>query len=95
LRRRLKDQFPGGLCAYLFRHTYATDALENGVDPITVAELLGHKDTTMVSRVYQHLSQRVEHMRQAAQRVRPVNSSASTTNGNPAIDEQGQENASG
>ena len=79
LRRRLADKFPGGLCAYLFRHAYATDALERGVDPITVAELLGHKDTSMVGKIYQHLNQRTEHMRQAARRVRPESASEPKT----------------
>lgn len=66
LRRRLKGKLPDDLCAYHFRHSYATDALRRGVDPITVAELMGHSDATMVSRVYQHLAQNVEHMRASA-----------------------------
>ena len=32
LRERLSDDLPSDLCAYLYRHTYATEALENGVD---------------------------------------------------------------
>jgi hypothetical protein len=31
-----------------------------------VAELLGHKDTDMVMKHYQHLRERREHLRQAA-----------------------------
>ena len=61
LRQRLKDKVPSDLCAYVFRHTFATTALVRGVDAITVAELLGHKDVAMLSRVYQHV------------RIRPVN----------------------
>lgn len=55
LRTALKGKLPADLCAYHFRHSFATDTLERGVDPITVAELMGHRDATMVSRVYQHL----------------------------------------
>ena len=69
LRERLSDQLPGDLCAYLYRHTYATEALENGVDPVTLAELMGHQDATMVSRVYQHVQTRREHMLTAARRA--------------------------
>lgn len=41
--------------AYIFRHTFCTDALLRGVDPVTVALLMGHKDGTMVMQVYNHL----------------------------------------
>lgn len=69
LREDLAGQIPDDLCAYLFRHSFATDALERGVDAITVAELLGHRDVAMLSRVYQHLGQRVDHLRAAACRA--------------------------
>lgn len=42
LRKRLAGKVPADLCAYVFRHSFATDALERGVDPITLAELMGH-----------------------------------------------------
>jgi integrase len=69
LRKRLDGLVPPDLCAYVFRHTFATDALERGVDPITLAELMGHRDPTMVSRVYQHLNQKVDHLKDAACRA--------------------------
>jgi integrase len=56
-------------CLYNFRHSWATRALENGVDAVTVAVLLGHADTRMLSRVYQHLSQNPDHLRRAADQV--------------------------
>jgi integrase len=66
--RRLREKLPhlGYICAYLFRHSFATTALENGVGVAQVAELLGHKSTEMVMRHYGHLNQRVEHMRKMA-----------------------------
>ncbi|MBT4868311.1 MAG: tyrosine-type recombinase/integrase [Planctomycetaceae bacterium] len=76
LRNRLSDKLPSNLCTYVFRHTYATNALERGVDPITLAELMGHRDATMVSRVYQHLDKRVEHMKNAALRATGQNVSS-------------------
>lgn len=52
--------------AYALRHTYITEALERGVDPVTLAVLVGHRDTTMICRVYQHLTRKPEHLRAAA-----------------------------
>jgi site-specific recombinase XerD len=43
---------------HLFRHSFATEALHRGVNPVTLAEILGHKDLTMILRVYSHLSPR-------------------------------------
>ena len=69
--RRLREKLPrlAGVISYTFRHTYATDALENGVGVAEVAELLGHKDTTMLMRHYAHLKEKREHLRQAALRA--------------------------
>jgi len=55
--------------AYSLRHTYATDAIVNGVDVITLAEIMGHSDLTMLQQVYQHINQRSEHIRVAAERA--------------------------
>jgi integrase len=66
--RSLRKKLPhlAGVISYTYRHTFATDALENGVGVAEVAELLGHKGTEMVMQHYQHLSKKREHMRQAA-----------------------------
>jgi integrase len=45
-----------GICCYAIRHSYATNALLRGVDPITLAVLMGHQDTGMIAKVYQHLT---------------------------------------
>lgn len=55
---------------YAMRHAFCTEALENGLDAVTVSVLMGHRDTTMISRVYSHVDQRHQHMRQAANRAR-------------------------
>jgi integrase len=54
---------------YMFRHSRCTHALERGVDAVTVAVLMGHRDTTMISRVYSHLMQRRDHLRDAVRRA--------------------------
>ena len=73
LSKRLKID---DLCATVFRHSYCTRALKQGIDTTTVATLLGHRDTTMVARVYQHLAKDDEYLLEAAQRA--------TGSGNPA-----------
>jgi integrase len=72
-RVRKKLGLGGDLVAYLYRHTFCTDALESGVGVAQVAELLGHTGTGTVMRHYQHLSERREHLRQAAVRATQVN----------------------
>lgn len=69
LRNRFPEELPDNLCLYVYRHTFATDALEQGLNPITVAELLGHSDASMLSRVYQHLADRHDHMSEAVVRA--------------------------
>jgi integrase len=54
---------------YTFRHSWCTHALERGVDAVTVAVLMGHRDTTMISRVYAHLMQRRDHLRDAVKKA--------------------------
>ena len=66
--RRLREKLPqlAGVVSYSYRHTFATEALANGVGIAQVAELMGHTSTEMVSSVYGHLADRLSHMREAA-----------------------------
>jgi integrase len=70
--RRLADrlQIGPGACAYSLRHLFVTNALEDGINPATVAALVGHKDLNMIMRVYSHLPSRTAHLQQAAEKVR-------------------------
>jgi site-specific recombinase XerD len=56
--------------AYGLRHSFATDALANGVPDAQVAELLGHSGTAMLHRHYAHLGARAQALRDALGRVR-------------------------
>jgi integrase/recombinase XerD len=56
-------------CLYAFRHTFATRMLRAGVDALTVALLLGHRDVSMLGRVYQHLSFQPQHFQKQLQSV--------------------------
>jgi integrase len=59
---RLKERIGRRLCLYVFRHSFATRMLTAGVDPMTVATLLGHADTSMLGKIYQHLTQCPNHL---------------------------------
>jgi len=63
--RRLSRRVGFRVFPYITRHTFATDALVAGVDPITVGVLMGHRDPTMVALVYQHLAQKEDHLQAA------------------------------
>lgn len=62
-----------GLCATSFRHGFATQALKNGVDPVTVSILMGHRDASQVARTYQHLAADAEFLSSALNRVQGMN----------------------
>jgi integrase len=66
--KRLRESLPHlqGVVSYTYRHSFVTDALEQGVGVAQVAELLGHTSTDMVMSHYQHLSEKREHLRKAA-----------------------------
>jgi len=55
-----------GVISYTYRASFATDALEAGVPDSTVAALLGHTNTNTLHRFYSRLSQKVEHLKNAA-----------------------------
>jgi integrase len=59
--------------AYGYRHSFATQALANGVPDAQVAALLGHSTTTMLHRHYSHLTAQAQVLRDALARVRGLN----------------------
>ena len=61
-RLRTKLGLRDNLCAYEIRHAFGTYGIVNGVDIATLAELMGHRDTTMISRVYGHLANQTDHL---------------------------------
>ena len=58
------------ITAYCLRHSFATDALANGVPDAQVAALLGHSGTATLHRHYSHLTARSQALRDALGRVR-------------------------
>jgi integrase len=57
-----------GLCAYSFRHGFATESLKRGIDCVTVGVLMGHRNPGMVAKVYQHLAADDDHLIAACSR---------------------------
>jgi integrase len=62
--KRLRDKLGlrANVCVYEIRHAFGTYGVLHGVDIATLAELMGHRDTTMVSRVYAHLAGQTAHL---------------------------------
>jgi integrase/recombinase XerC len=56
--------------AYGYRHTFATDALANGVPDAQVAALLGHSGTAMLHKHYSHLTGQSRVLKEALSKVR-------------------------
>ena len=63
------NNLPVDVTPYAIRHTFITDALVNGVDPVTLAEIVGHQTLDMIQRVYQKLRMRQDHMRESVQKA--------------------------
>lgn len=52
-----------------FRHSFGDRLLKAGVDPITVANLLGHKNLAMLANTYSHLNQDPAYLREQAKKA--------------------------
>ncbi len=62
---RMKESFKVRYCLYNFRHTWITRMLKAGVDPLTLATLAGHVDTSMLTRIYAHISADTSYLQKA------------------------------
>lgn len=65
LKVKRREAGPKRLCLYNFRHTFATRSLQSGVDALTTAILLGHRDPSTLAKVYSHLTQSPEYLKAA------------------------------
>jgi integrase len=70
LTTRAARKLGGKICLYNFRHSWCQAALKRGVDPVTVSVLMGHVDQSMIGKIYNHLAQDSQHMRDAAKKAR-------------------------
>jgi integrase len=66
---KLARQHGTKYCLYHLRHSWLDRALKRGVDPLTCAILMGHRDPSTISKVYQHLAQSPDYLRDAARKA--------------------------
>ena len=70
-RNRLSEMLQRAGCKHIpfhgLRHTFATTALENGLDIKTLSEILGHSSAETTLNVYSHVTAEME--RNAAQKI--------------------------
>jgi integrase len=69
LTYKMAKKYADKCCLYLARHSFSTNALRNGVDPMTVSVLLGHANGATLAKVYSHLSQHPDHLQDAAKKA--------------------------
>jgi integrase len=67
---RLEKKIGRKLHLGAFRHTFGDQALKNDVDPITVANLMGHRNLAMLANTYSHLNQDPEYLLEAAKKAK-------------------------
>jgi integrase len=73
---RLKAKLGRRFAAYDLRHGFADRKLAEGLDVLTVAGLLGHKDGSMLFRHYEHRTRDRRHLREAVNPKPPAPSGA-------------------
>jgi hypothetical protein len=83
-RLKTKLGLAADLCAYLCRHGFGTRAILEGVDAATVAELMGHSSLEMIAKVYVHLADQHQHLREAVDRVNQSVSTPGPADSGPA-----------
>ena len=54
---------------YAFRHSFVTRAVEKGLNPIQIANIVGHDDLKMIHRVYNHMDKKSKSLQDLAASV--------------------------
>ena len=72
---RLKKKLGRGFAAYDIRHGFCQRMLENGVNHLAVAEIMGHANGQMVSAVYSHMNRADDHLCEALNKASASNAS--------------------
>lgn len=48
------------MTSHIFRHTYVSLAVEQGIDKDTIAKQVGHANTKMIDNIYLHITEKME-----------------------------------
>jgi integrase/recombinase XerC len=60
---RLSQATERKLCCYSARHGFAQRKLVQGIDHLSLAAVMGHRDGSMLARVYAHLDKDEDHLK--------------------------------
>jgi integrase len=69
---RLAKKIGRKVCLTDYRHSFGTRLLTAGVDSLTVSLLMGHADTSMLSKVYAHINHDHSYLLSAARKAMPA-----------------------
>lgn len=72
--QRLRQKLDRAACAYGIRHSFATEGLKSGMDSLTLAQLMGHQDTSMIAKTYSHLARNPGYLREQARKLKDARS---------------------
>ncbi|MEM0925965.1 MAG: tyrosine-type recombinase/integrase [Planctomycetota bacterium] len=67
---RIKKKMGTRVFAYALRHSYATQGLIDGIDSVTLSQLMGHADVSTLAKNYAHLSRNQQFLKEQANRMR-------------------------
>jgi integrase len=62
---RLSERTGVKITAYDLRHGYITKKIKDGVNHMVIAPAVGHTDGSMIGKVYSHVSEEEQHLREA------------------------------
>src|SRR5262249_49570614 len=68
--RKLAVKHGPKYCLYHLRHSWLDRALKSGLDALTCAIIMGHRDPSTLAKVYQHLSQSPSYLHEQVKKVR-------------------------
>ncbi|WDQ16488.1 tyrosine-type recombinase/integrase [Rhodopirellula sp. P2] len=68
--RRLRKKLGRKANAYAIRHSYANNGLIDGMDSLTLSQLMGHADISTLAKNYAHLASNPQYLREQARKLR-------------------------